>query len=370
MVVVSIITMSSLRQPRRSWSSHVDDVSLRSQIRSCCGLILVIIALVIAAPICSLSAPRDAELRLIEPWSGVFAGQKATFHVEASGMPSDGVRIGWRLSTALSTVARGEVFLQSEAPTQITIDIPPAKPGVVMPWILQISVATDESETTIERALWAFPENPFENRTSRFAELQIGLFDPEGKTAGLLEQYTIPYHTLRRSEDVATATGLVLIAEGLSLRDHRGLVDAMIEAASNGATVLCLAPLDGDFVLPGTSSHDGVAPSSLILRQSDIINQLDKRLDATIWQPGIPSVISSIGLQSYRQSVSAVVSPGLAGWPWIDITYTKQGRLVFCGFGIIKHWETTPSARWLFTTLLEQLTDKRSHKEQGDHSNE
>jgi len=333
-------------------------------------VILLGLGLLLVTPPSSQSATREAKIRFVEPWSNVFSGQKATFHAVVTGVPTDGARIGWRLVAGSSTVARGEVSVHGENPTPITLDIPPSKPGVVSPWILQVSAIGTDPETSVERHLWAFPENPFEGRETRFADQHISLFDPKGDTAVILKEFGVPFSALRRSDDVAVADGLVMIGEGVSFQDQRGLADAMIETATRGTVVLCLAPADGEFVLPGTDTRGATKPTALNFRQTDIISELDKRLDTATWASGVPAVVSSIELQSYRQSVSALVSSGPAGWPWVDIGYGNQGRLMVCGFGIIQHWESNPTARWLLTALLEKMADKGSTKEQGDDSNE
>ena len=41
-------------------------------------------------------------------------------------------------------------------------------------------------------------------------------------------------------------------------------------------------------------------------------------------------------------------------WPWLTIEYPEtNGRFIFCGFRLIKHWDDGPTPRFLLSRILE-----------------
>ncbi len=310
--------------------------------------------------------PYPSRIRFADAYAGFFAGQAAVVNVLVAGEHPDGTHLGWRLSAESSSVARGEVMVRRDGPTPVSFDLPPVKPGVVMSWTLQVVLG----ETSIERMIKAYPFDPFEGRTSRLITQPLSLFDPVGQTAVILDSSRIPYRRLHRPDDLLHADGLIVVGEGVSFHEYRGLAEAMIECAINGNRVLCLAPSEGEFILPGTRSQGGVPPDAMIFRREEAIREIDKRLDTALWAPGIPSVVSSIEVDSFRQSVMARVLPGQSGWAWVEMCYGDQGRLVVGGFGIIRHWDQSPCARWLLAGLLEQMLSGNPSRKQGGGSHE
>ena len=54
---------------------------------------------------------------------------------------------------------------------------------------------------------------------------------------------------------------------------------------------------------------------------------------------------------------------GGEGWPWLELRYpAKKGRLLVCGFGIIRQWEATPAPRYLISELFLRLTAEKPVK--------
>ena len=139
------------------------------------------------------------------------------------------------------------------------------------------------------------------------------------------------------------------------LKDYPGLGESLVRAASRGLTVLCLAPSAGTLPIPGTKNSALPLPHRLTLRRADVIRGLDKRIDAEAWVSG-NSVVTSLVIRGDEGAVHGDVDAG--GWPWVEIAYGKpRGKLVFCGFGIIRPWDASPSPRFVFARALEHLTE-------------
>ena len=87
-----------------------------------------------------------------------------------------------------------------------------------------------------------------------------------------------------------------------------------------------------------------------------MISQLDKRLDTRGWPPDGKVIAAGLALKAVEGSVVGEITDGTSGWPWLEVQYAKQGRLVVCGFGLMNHWEASPTPRYLFARVLESLT--------------
>ena len=157
-----------------------------------------------------------------------------------------------------------------------------------------------------------------------------------------------------------------MIGEGTVWRDYRSLGQAMVKAAARGVPVLCLAPGEGAIALPGAADQDLPAPSAVVLRREDVIQDLDKRLDSVAWPPLGEISISRLAITGDRQRV--MVEAGDAGrreepargWPWLEARYgAPRGRLIVCGFGIVRHWKAGPAPRYLLAQLLAQLAAQK-----------
>jgi hypothetical protein len=213
--------------------------------------------------------------------------------------------------------------------------------------------------------LWIFPEDPFVNRSHWLKGLRICLFDPPGDTRQILDKMDVPFSRTANVDSLDTLNcGLLIIGEGTSLKEYRGLPEMMVKAAASGIPVLCLAPSDGDIVLPGSfaAGTQLPLPERLALRRNDVICELDKRLDALSWRANARPLSSSLLIKSERNRVVGEVVQSPDGWPWLEAGFpAEHGRLIICGFGIIRHWDAGPTPRFLFARILEHLTHTPSN---------
>ena len=81
------------------------------------------------------------------------------------------------------------------------------------------------------------------------------------------------------------------------------------------------------------------------------------------WPPKGEVVRSSLVVKTDRDRVVAEVSKD-AGWPWIEVDFPdKNGKLLICGFGIIRSWDAGPAPRFLLARLFEFLTDRKQPRQ-------
>ena len=109
-------------------------------------------------------------------------------------------------------------------------------------------------------------------------------------------------------------------------------------------------------MLPGSEGTELPRPVGLTLRHDDIISELDKRLDAAGWPPEGKIDACRLAIKSDRDQVVAEVAQEGRGWPWLEARYAApRGKLLVCGFGIMRHWEATPAPRYLLSELFLRL---------------
>jgi hypothetical protein len=217
------------------------------------------------------------------------------------------------------------------------------------------------------RPVIIFSRNPFAGRSEWIESVRITLFDPDGETAEAFQETGIPFAHVRRTAVLAELSeGLLIVGEGVSFEEYRGLPETVARVAASGVPVLCLAPAEGALAMPGTGDSEQSRPTRMSLRREDVIRELDKQLDSVAWPPDGRIVASRMGIQASRQGVVLeVLADGAAGseaaWPWIEVRYPKNNSsLLFCGFPIIRQWEAGPAPRFLLARIIERLSGKEN----------
>lgn len=324
-------------------------------IRACAG---PLITMWLYASVACASSP-EPQLHLRETWSGFFAGTNVVWHVDVSGAESNAAQVGWTLRMEDAVIARGEVDLPPGSPAQVEIPavLPQIRPGVVISASLTVELidrGAGKTVARVEQPLWLFPKNPFADKQERLSGLPLHIFDPLGDTALLLEGMGL---TLVRHHNPDALTeivdGLLVVGEGVSFLDHRGLPGLLLDAAARGLPVLCLAPLEGKFPILGNGDSGDFPALEVRFRRSEVITELDKRLDANTWPPDG----RNIGSGMVRGDAGMEVVEG-QGWPWMEVWASKpNGRLVVCGFAVIEKWDTGPTPRFLLASIIEYLAE-------------
>lgn len=298
-------------------------------------------------------------LAIREAWGNVFGGQEAIFHIEIAAQTEFSGRMIWRLSAGDRTLWRNERSVRVEPgrteTVPINVRIPPVAPGVVYATRLTVEVARDgdrKALAEVQRTIHAFPEEIFHEQTRRLAALEIHLFDPVGTTADRLQAAGVELTRVHNLDALEVLDrGVIIIGEGLDLREYRALPEILLNRAAAGRTVLCLASVDGAITLAG--ANDAIQPERIVFRREKVIREWDKRLDADAWSPDGRMVASGVNLQSYRGRVVGAIEA--AGWPWLEMRFEGGGRLIVCGFAIMEKWESGPTPRFLFARLLESF---------------
>ena len=314
--------------------------------------------------------PEGLSFEFEEKWSGVFSGTEAVYHVTVASGENYRGRVGWRLVFKERTLSRGEAEVnvgpEKAASVEIRLPIPKAKEGVIIQAPLTVSLygqGKQDADAELRKQVWIFTKDPFALQKEWVKGLKIKLFDPEKKTAELFEKVEIKCDRVHNVDSLADLEeGLLIIGEGVSFKEYRGLPAMMINVAAKGVPVLCLAPGGGLMTLPGAVESELPPPRSISLRRQEVIASLDKRLDSEAWPPEGKMVSHTLALLGERGPVVAEVMEEADQWPWLEIDFEeKKTKLVVCCFRIIRKWDSGPTPRYLLARLLERLkpTERR-----------
>lgn len=323
-----------------------------------CGLLAVAL---------SPTARADDAVRIVPqaPATNYFGDRDVrwSFHIIVDKAATGNVL--WEYLAGQRTIARGESRFDAtpERPASVAIALrlPPVKDGVVFPTQLKITaMAADEKAplANFESPVWLFPENPLTDRSTWLEELKLALYDPAGETAALWDEEKIAYTWLRNLAALAERKeGLVVIGEGVSPEDEPELPAAVFAKVAAGVPVLWLAPAAGDLPLTELVQNRDVA--EIQWRRSDVIAALDKRLDALAWDRGGEVPLTTLRLTAKKDEIIAEVDDDPLSWPWLDVRFRLPGaRLIVCGFSVVAAWPQSPTPRFLFVRMLEELAPK------------
>lgn len=327
----------------------------------CNGLMVVCtILLVLTSSAIGEETAADVQLGPRLAQSAYFAGEEVELAYQAVAPEPIQGTVRWQYAAAERTLARGETAVKSEGnePVEVAIalQLPPVREGIVFPTELTVTLHDAQENLVAEsqQTLWLFSRDPFVERRQWLTDLNIAVYDPAGETAAIFEEAEIPFKKITNPEALETLDrGILIIGEGVSLRTRRGLADRMTLLADRGISVLCLAPSDGEF--PWPSGPDQPRPRSLSLRGAEVIQTMDKRLDARLSTIDAAPFLSGLEVVSFRGSVNLKVSDSPQAWPWCHIEYPSGGVCIICGFGLMEHWNTGPTPRFLLARLLEQF---------------
>jgi hypothetical protein len=327
---------------------------------------LVLLAFLYGASRAS-AADDKTTIEDLTPWTNRFGGQETEWQYRIAAPKAFAGRAAWRLASDGRTLARGETKMAVGAgqtgTVKLSVPLPPVKDGVVLKTRLHVSILADDTAiASHEKTVWIFPRDPFAGRSDWLKSLKIVVFDPEKRTLKILAQLKIPHEELGNVDSIPEMkSGTLIVGEGVSFQDYPALPEALTRAAARGVAVLCLAPSAGTFPIPGTENAKLPVPQGLSLRHSDVIADLDKRLDSKAW-PGGKMILGTLVVRGETGLVQGEVAAN--GWPWFEATYTApRGRLILCGFGIVSQFESTPTPRFLLARILERLAETPEQRE-------
>ncbi len=319
-------------------------------------------AWICAGAVWSVGAEESAGLRWLDGRFAVFGGTSATWRVEASGGPREvGGHVAWSLEVGGGVIARREqsVRLNPAAPesVDISIDLPDVRAGIAVEGRLQVTLLDEGRQplAELEHPVFVFSRAPTAERKQWLQELDLRLFDPSGETAQRLDELGWPYRRIANpAAFAALGQGVLIVGEGCSLRENRGLMDAAIRAAAGGTHVVVLALAEGAFAPPGPA-ESGSGPTTLHFYGPEFVRELDKRFD-------VPSSRASFRLGGTRTGAEVTVVPE-GGWAFVEASWPAGGALVLIGPGLLDPWESSPVPRHLLVSLLEWITSKQEEKQ-------
>lgn len=333
------------------------------RLAAACALLAAALALATDAPGLGDTGKQQPAVAVVPTRlpGNVFGGAECEFAVRVTARRASTGRVVWRLAAGTATVKAGEVGYAAadDAPAAVAVKVavPPVKGGVVLHTTLTLSVVEDKQAkpaAALEHDVWVFPPDPFADRAVWLKGLNLTLYDPKGDTAKVLAAAKVPFEEARDVSAVSAVTeGLVVVGEGVSFVDEKGLDAALVRLAAAGRAVLVLAPAAGELAIPGIAGP-GAAFEDLLFRR-EIVRRLDKRLDPGSWPPDGKAVASSLVVKGGEAAVGEVTA-GAGGWPWVEARAAAGGRWALCGFGVVAKWDAGPTPRFLFARMLEHLT--------------
>lgn len=314
------------------------------------------------------AAAEPATLTITEAWGNLEAGTNAEFHAVIQSPAATRGNLQWSVTVGPRPIIRREIEVAVEAgrPAVVPIQfsVPPLKDDLAINARLTVTfqpqgAGPDQAVSSPEKTLWFFAANPFANHATSLEKKKIALFDPEGKTQKRFEESGIPFVLVPRLDAIANIKeGLLIVGEGIALPDFRTLGDLCLAVAARGVPVLCLALREGQFRLIDRDDKSLPPPQAMSYRHSDIIKNLDKRLDADAWPPDGVVASHTLAISGGRGPIVADVADGRNEWPWIEMTYASNTRAIFCQFDIVGKWEVSPAPRYLLAALLDYLLKK------------
>ncbi len=303
---------------------------------------------------------QPVSVRPTHGWTNVFAGKSTRFDCQVTSQAAGTATLYWSVSVERAVIGRGERALNLEAnratDVSLDLDFPELKSGLVVPAAVSLEVRTQggmRAQRTV--ALHVFSPDIAANRAQWLKSLEVSLFDPAGKTSAALEVSHIPYRITDGPHGSQTTNGLIIHGEGIEPARQSASWQAAVASAASGRRVIVMASSGGVIPLDGVFMANDGRPTAVSLRRSDVIRDLDKRLDCVEWPAPGRLVAASLHWSVKGGAPVVEIRDDTAGWPWLDVRYPNGGRLVWTGLGLIESWETTPAARYLFVKLLEDV---------------
>jgi len=144
---------------------------------------------------------------------------------------------------------------------------------------------------------------------------------------------------------------LILVGEGIDVRDYPELAATLWQAAASGNRVICFAPTNG--TLSFAEVWNECAASSFTLRRHDVLTELDSRFDDELWKSGGSLPTMRFALRGEANIPSLEVASDAAVWTWAEVRFAPgPGSLTVCGFGLLAGWDAAPTPRYLLVHLL------------------
>lgn len=314
------------------------------------------------------AAEQDLRVRRVDSWTNLFAGKPVSMACEVSSLQTGDATLSWSLVVSGGVIARGEkgVTLNADRTEEVAweIDMPEVKAGLIAPATLQLAVRrqggsppSEPVETLI--GLSIFSPDATVLRSEWLRSLDIVLYDPARRTSNAFERAGVPCRVVDDPQCGGLTAGLILYGESLEAARLEAVWTAAVAAAAAGRRVLVMASPGATVPMEGLLASSTDSLRSVSLKRTDIIRELDPRLDATAWSKPGRLVASSLHWRVLGEQPCVEFRDNAEGWQWLDVRHRSGGRLIWLGFGLVESWDATPTARYLLLKVLEDLaTDK------------
>lgn len=256
---------------------------------------------------------------------------------------------------ARGVATRREIDEQKVLSIEITLD------SRSVTSIFELTVQFTCKDRTHEAALHLFPKSPFADRKQFLKAANIELFDPVGNTAEVFNKHEIPFKRLRAIENISSdGSPFVIIGEGCNQFSETEFTKALINAAAEGQTVLCLQPKNPQVKFEGGNNRVVLETGAV---QIDTETELPRFLEpSSRWTPNRDSESLLLGL-----------ADGKAGWPKVEIhpgkataNQKRAGKIIFTGLAVIEKHEDVPASRHILWKLLKSQINSKIN-ERGNH---
>ena len=316
------------------------------------------------------AATPPVSVRLAHGWTNVFAGKPTKLDCQVTSQAAGAATLYWSVSLDRAVIARSERAMNLEAnraaEVSLDVDFPELKPGLIVPAAVTLEVRTQGGlRAQANVVLHVFSPDVTANREQWLKSLEIALFDPAGKTGTAFEASRFPFRNIEGPEG---SNGLIVVGEGIEPARQDASWQAAIASASSGRRVIVMASPSGTNPLAEVFAANDRRPTAVSLRHSDVIRDLDKRLDTVQWPAPGRMVAASLHWTAKGDAPVIEIRDDSAGWPWLDVRYANGGRLIWTGMGLIESWETTPAARYLFVKLLEDVMIEKPEVKGSKHA--
>ena len=342
---------------------------------------LAIFLLLAAAPVLAADdeVGKPVEITYREQITNFWGEREVKLHLVVSAQEALAGELNWSLHAAgrtlISRTSEIEVAAGGKAEVEVRYTLPAVKDAVIYPIELRAwaGMMGKEPAAKLRVKFNLYGANPFAERQEWLKSLKCQLFDPENKTAEAFEKLGIPFERITNLSTIEDLRdGVLIIGEDVAWEDYGKLGPTLLGAAARGVNVLCLPGAKAEFPLPTAKRREPTTAQQLSFRQTDVLRDLDKRLSMH-WTGEHAVVSQSLELVAENDQVLARAVAPEFGWPWMEVRFPqragKPSALVWCGLGLIRSWEESPTPRYVLLNWLEKTgKQEERQKESGDSS--
>jgi len=300
----------------------------------------------------------QAEGNTVFPVWNAFAGQETLVIRETKDRVPSGESIWFRVAKGTRTMASGSARSGQDGRLELPVRLPNMKPGVALPFEVELRAGSDKGRLLRSGTLWVFSEQPFDPEFTRAGSRALLLYDPEGHTRDALRSISIAFENIEKPGSLdAVTNSVIVVGESVSLESERGLSELLCLAVTRGNRVLLLAPRAGQLKLPSAWRILLAGNAQDVLRTAGV-KTAPYKLNLNEWPPDGRVVQMRFRLTADHDDPVFAMTPdtGCEAIGWDDVA--SGGRLRACGLGIAAKWHETPAARWLLAEMVERLANE------------